>query len=150
MASSTVSTRMMSCGCILRELSERGRWSWAATWTLSRFPAGATIGSLQVFLLCTSRSVKVVFPFFKEIEKEQLMANRNLSQGWMGHQNRLKFWGGRPSLVVVLGRGDVQASTAPNDSTKSVGNSVCKHGPSSTVFEEISKVGTGRLRGMAG
>ena len=78
------------------------------------------------------------------------MANRNLSQGWMGHQNRLKLRGGRPSLVVVLGRGDVQASTAPNDGTKSVGNSVCKHGPSSTVFGEISKVGNGRLRGMAG
>ena len=44
----------------------------------------------------------------------------------------------------------MQASTAPNDGTKSVGNSVCKHGPSSTVFEEISKVGNGRLRGITG
>ena len=78
------------------------------------------------------------------------MANGNLRQGWMGHQNRLKLWGGHPSLVVVLGRGDVQASTALSDGTKSVGNSVCKHGPSSTVLEEISKVGNGRLRGMAG
>ena len=53
-------------------------------------------------------------------------------------------------MVVVLGRGDVQASSAPNNGTKSVGNSVRKHGPSSTVFEEKSKVGNGRLRGMAG